>query len=420
MKFYFERRFLPLFVTQFFGAFNDNLFKNALVVIYVYNLSRGELVPIAAGVFILPFFLFSASAGVWADKSEKASFIRNIKLIEIIIMLLALALFLIDAPLLQLFVLLLMGIQSAIFGPVKYSMLPSVLSETELVPGNTYFNVATFLAILLGTIMGSLVVTEQGGPRLVGVILVVCAIIGWVAALFIPELKSKLKVKEDERGPEIRIFTAMFRECGKVFVVPYQRNLVIAVSWFWFIGASMLSQLPRLVSENLHANNEVYILFLCIFTIGVGIGGKICNMLFKVPGLWMFVPSLIMLTVGIVLFYFMTILLGSTAQTGEMLNIPGFMADISSWMLLGTLLLISVAAGMMVIPVFSMMQQSASPEERSTTIGVNNIVNALFMVVSAGVMIILDLVGFKIPEIMLIMGLFNIPFLIWWKLQSMK
>ena len=276
-----SKRFMPLFITQFLGALNDNIFKNALTILVLFRIAdqaggNGQiLVTIAAGIFILPFFLFFATAGQLADKHEKAGVIRVIKFCEIAIMALgAVGLFLGDVNFL-LGILFLMGIQSAFFGPVKYSILPDHLTENELVAGNALVETGTFLAILLGTIVGSILILRDNGTMIVSSLVIGLAFLGWISSLTIPRAAAPM--------PELRINLNIFSETWRIVrAASSQRDIflsILGISWTWLAGATFLTQLPAFSKDVIGANEQVVTLFLTIFSIGVGIGSLWCNKL---------------------------------------------------------------------------------------------------------------------------------------------
>src|SRR5882724_6563252 len=275
------RRFAPFFWTQLLGAFNDNLFKNALVILFAFDageaaLSTDTLINLAGGVFILPFFLFSATAGQLADKFEKSRVIRAVKLLEIGIMSLAAIGFWRRSAVVLLSGLFLMGLHSTLFGPVKYSILPQHLREEELVGGNALVEMATFVAILLGTLLGGVLVAVPGwGPALVSTSLVLLAIAGWAVSRAIPPAPAESPGLRVRWNPvtETRRTIAFVRENRTVFLS------VLGISWFWFYGALLLAQLPGLGHQVLGGDEHVVTLLLAVFSVGIGVGCLLCERL---------------------------------------------------------------------------------------------------------------------------------------------
>ena len=277
-----SKRFMPLFITQFCGAFNDNTFKNALTVMVGFQaaeklmLPLGQLIPLSMGLFILPFFLFSATAGQLADKYDKAMLIRRVKQVEILLMVFAGVGFILDSVILLFIVLFFMGVQSTVFGPLKYSILPQQLKESELVAGNGLIEMGTFLAILLGTIGGGLLIEIEGvGVWVVSLVVLGIAIAGWLSSRNIPEAPASdatLKVNWNFVTETMRVMSFALKN-RTVFIA------IIAISWFWFVGAVYLSQLLEFSKEVLHGTPMVYILLLTFFSIGIGIGSVACEKL---------------------------------------------------------------------------------------------------------------------------------------------
>ena len=271
------RRFLPFFLTQFLGAFNDNLYKNGLVIYIAFQTatmtqgSSNTLVNIAAGLFILPFFLFSPIAGQLADKYEKSLLIRHVKQLEILIMLFAAIAFYFQSPELLIAILFLMGTQSSLFGPVKYSLLPQALYREELVGGNAMVEFGTFLAILLGLISSVFIISF--GTSMLSLAVVFVAIIGYLASRSIPFLPPA--------APELKVSFNLPRQTLNILRDAHQNRTVfysiMGVSWFWFIGMTYITQLPNYVRYELGGNEQVYILLLAMFSIGIGAGSFLCE-----------------------------------------------------------------------------------------------------------------------------------------------
>ena len=277
------RRFLPLFITQALGAFNDNTFKNALFILVTYRLAdRAGLDPkmfvaIASGVFIAPFFLFSATAGKLADRTEKSKLIRWIKAAEILLMCLATIGFVLESIYWMLFVLFLMATQSAFFGPIKYSILPQHLKEDELVGGNALVGGATFLAILLGTLFGGLLILTEDGTLLVCASLIALAALGFASSCFIPSAEP--------HSPDLHLRANIFVETMDVMRFANARRdvflAILGISWFWFVGLVFLTQFPTFAKETLNASEQVANMFLAAFSVGIALGSLLCNRLLK-------------------------------------------------------------------------------------------------------------------------------------------
>ena len=402
-----QRRFGPFFCTQFLGAFNDNVFKNAVVILIAFSglsAARADLlVNLAAGIFILPYFLFSATAGQLADKFEKAALIRIIKAAEIAIMVLAAVGFALrDVPLL-LGVLFLLGTQATMFGPVKYSILPQHLRDTELVGGNGLVEMGTFVAILLGTIAGGLLVAMQPlGPLVVSAAVIVFAALGWLASRFIPRAPAD--------APELVLGYDPVRETRKLLRFARQDRIVfcaiLANSWFWFYGALFLAQFPGYARSVLGANEHVVTLMLTAFSVGIGIGSTLCDRLSHGRiELGLVLLGALGLTGFAVDLYLASPALG--VEPATLVGARSFLGAARSWRIVADLVLIGVFGGWFIVPLYALMQQRTRPAERSRVIAANNVLNALFMVAAAGMAIGLRAAGVGIVALLLLTGLLN-------------
>ncbi len=406
-----ERRFWPLFWTQFLGAFNDNLFKNALVILVAYRsmgllgVSSKSIVVACAGIFILPFFFFSATAGQLADHFPKWRLIRWVKLWEIGVMSLAGVGFAIDSLPLLLTVLFLMGMQSTFFGPAKYSILPELLDDHSLVGGNALVAMGTFLAILLGTITGGLVIA--GGDAWVsrlGLMVVAVAILGFGASLFVkrtPAANPNLEVKLSPVTPTIEILRVT-RRIHSVFLS------VLAVSWFWFLGASFLSLLPNFSKDVLGGGETVVTLCLATFCVGIGTGSMLCERFSRRHIELGLVP---LGSIGISLFALDLAFSGwrfTGPVDGSMLTVAEFLHRPGGVHVLVDLFMIAVFSGFYTVPLLTFIQHRSDASERSRVIAGNNILNALFMVVSSLLLVAMLAGGFSIPAIFLTLAVLNV------------
>lgn len=395
-----QRRFLPLFLTQFLGATNDSLFKQALFVLIVFRLadsSDGEaaiLVNIGAGLFILPFFLFSATGGQLADKVEKSLLIRAIKFNEIVCMGLAALGFYLGHTYFLLLVLFLMGAQSAFFGPVKYSILPNHLEHEELVSGNAYIEAGTFLAILIGTLAGNqLILTDQGG-LIVSVIILMLAILGFATSFFIP--------KAGPASPDLPINLNIFAETFATMRLGRTRRdihlSILGISWFWLFGATFLAQLSPFTKDYLHSNEQIIALFMVLFSVGIGIGSFLCNRLLRGEISARFVP---IGAIGMAVFsldlYFAS--RAGVPSAGALAGLSEFLQHGANWRISADLLLIAISGGVYVVPLYAILQTRSEEVTRSRTIAANNIMNALFMVAGAIAATAMLAFSFTIPEI---------------------
>ncbi|WP_185961190.1 acyl-[ACP]--phospholipid O-acyltransferase [Telmatospirillum sp. J64-1] len=403
-----KRRFLPLFVAQFLGAMNDNFFKNALVILVLFGLgdqaglSAPILVTAAAGLFILPFFLFSATAGQLADRMQKTKLVKLVKLAEIGIAVVA-AWGLLAADIwIMLAALFLLGVQSAFFGPLKYSILPEQLREDELISGNALVESGTFLAILIGTIGGGILVMLDSGPQIVSAILLVMAVAGFAASLFLPA--------GPPGNPQLVVHANILRETGRVIgLVRKRRDLflsVLGISWFWLMGATFLSQFPAFARDILRADQYAVTVMLTVFSVGIGLGSMLCGRVLKGEISARFVPFA---AIGITLFS-LDLYLGGVSAAGGEGELAGLGQFLSSWAnlrVLADLLLIAVCGGLYIVPLYAILQSHAEQDERARVIAANNIVNAAFMVVSALVTMALLGMGWQVTDIFLLVAAAN-------------
>ena len=403
------RRFLPLFITQFLGAFNDNVFKNALVILITYvvaeksGLNSQIMVTAAAGIFILPFFLFSATAGQLADKYEKAFLIRIIKFVEILLMIGATVGFYMESVWFLMTILFLMGTQSTFFGPIKYGILPEKIKEDELIGGNGLIEAGTFISILIGTLVGGLLILTENGVLLISGMVILIAVLGWVSSFYIP--------KGQPASPQLKVDFNFLRETW-VIVAHAKQNReiflsILGISWFWLVGATFLAQFPTYSKDIIGGNEELVTLFLSIFTIGVGIGSLLCNQLLKGEVEATFVPlAIIGVTVFTVDLYFASQYM-FTNGSDELIGAAEFLSHFSSWRILGDMFMISVSSGIYIVPLYAIIQSRSEPNYRSRIIASNNILNALFMVVSAIGTVAMLTLSFDVNQVFLAIALLN-------------
>lgn len=403
------RRFLPLFITQFLGAFNDNVFKNALVILITYvvaenaGLNAQIMVTAAAGIFILPFFLFSATAGQLADKYEKAYLIRIIKFVEILLMIGAAIGFYLGNVWFLMTILFLMGTQSTFFGPIKYGILPEKIEEDELIGGNGLIEAGTFISILIGTLVGGLLILADSGILMISGMVILIAILGFVSSFYIP--------KGQPASPQLKVDYNFVRETWEI--VSYARRnreiflSILGISWFWLVGATFLAQFPTYSKDIIGGNEQLVTLFLSVFTIGVGIGSLLCNQLLKGEVEATFVPlGIIGVTVFTVDLYFASQYTLPGAGE-EMIGAGAFLSHFSSWRILGDMFMISVSSGIYIVPLYAIIQVRSEPSYRSRIIASNNILNALFMVISAIGTVVMLTVGFNVTQVFLTIALLN-------------
>ncbi|CDT78160.1 MFS transporter [Vibrio coralliirubri] len=401
-----QKRFLPYFITQFLGAFNDNIFKNVLLLFVAFAsvdtlpISSNLFINLAAGLFILPFFLFSALAGVLADKYEKSWFIRKVKALEVVIMSLGAVGFIYESYGILLLLLFLMGTQSAFFGPVKYALLPQQLETKELVSGNALVETGTFLAILIGTLGAGIIASEEGAKLIAAVCIVSFAVLGYVSSCFIPQAPSNapdLKVKW-QPVKLTRATLAIAKKDRPTF------QALMSISWFWFLGAAYLTQFPNFTKLHLNGTESSVAFLLALFSVGIAIGSLACD---KLSNHRIEIGIVPMGSLGISIFGLLMAI-----------SIPESLPDFSSfhqfvtyselWSLFAYLLLLGISGGIFIVPLYSLMQLRAKPDERAQVIAGLNIYNSLFMVGSAVLGIVcLSVLELSIPQLFILLAVGN-------------
>ncbi|MDC0660951.1 MFS transporter [Marinobacter sp. SS21] len=401
-----QRRFLPFFLTQFSGAFNDNLYKNALLLLVTYSaggllgLSVDIVVNFAAFLFILPFFLFSAIAGQVADKYEKSLVIRRVKALEIVIMAMAAVGLWFGWYEVLLLLLFLMGTQSTFFGPVKYAILPQVLGDDELVGGNALVEMGTFVAILLGTLAAGLLMGAERPERIAALAVLAMAIAGYLIARRVPATPAgaaDLKVRLNPLQETWRLM-ALARENHSVLLS------IMAISWFWFLGAAYLTQFPNFAKTELAGDETVVTLLLAIFTIGIAVGSILCE---RLSGHRVELGIVPIGSLGLSLF-----------GLDIYLNMPAEPTPTDWWVILSDgdyrrialdLLGIGVFGGLFIVPLYAFVQHETPTDKRARIIAALNVFNALFMVVSALMgILMLGIIGLSIPEFFLVLSVMNL------------
>ena len=397
-----QRRFAPFFATQFLGALNDNIFRQGLIILVTFQgvlvagMNHSQLANVAGALFILPFFLLSATAGQLADKYEKSMLMRRIKLLEIGLMLVAAYAFLTQLYPLLLFVLFLMGCQSTLFGPVKYAYLPQQLMPEELIGGNALVEAGTFVAIIAGLIIGG--VTMQ---TLLGVCLVSVAIAGYLASRQIPTTRAvdpELKISLNAWKVTWRI-VGFAREDRTVFLS------ILGISWFWFFGSVITLQIPAYTMDTLNASATVTTSLLIAFAVGVGIGSLLCE---RMSGHRIELGLVPFGSIGLSLFAVDLYFAQSTAHTLAVSSISEFLARPGSWRVLIDLSLLGAFGGFYSVPLYALIQKRSRRKHLSRIIAANNIINSVFMVTASIMAIILLRLGLSIPELFLVLAVLNV------------
>lgn len=401
-----SKRFWPLFMTQFLGAMNDNVFKNALIILIAYQatsimgLRPEQMVALCGGLFILPFFLFSALAGELTEKYPMHLLIRYTKILEFSIMIIGAVGFCLNLISLLLLSLFLLGLQATFFGPVKYSILPELLTEEELVKGNAFVEMGTFLAILIGTILGGVLISTDQGPILLSIVTIVLALLGTFTAYQIKRITpvdSARKINLNILKSTVEI-VQISRKTKSVFIS------ILGISWFWFFGATLLSLFPVYVKTALYGNENAVTLLLAIFSIGVAIGSVICERLSHERLELGLVPFG---SIGLSLFVLDLGLAGPLAGVDTARTITELLQTEGIYRILFDLAGLSIMSGFFIVPLYTFIQTRSSRNERARVIASNNILNALFMVMSAGFLVVLYALGLTVTDIFIVLFALN-------------
>jgi 1-acyl-sn-glycerol-3-phosphate acyltransferase len=401
------RRFGPLFATQFLGAFNDNFFKNALVILIAFRaVSVGGLPPesmvaLSAAVFILPYFLFSATAGQLADKLDKSAMIRWTKNAEIGVMTLGAAGFALGSVPMLLFVLFLMGLQSTVFGPCKYGILPQLLDDDELVTGNALVELGTYLAILLGTLAGGLMVSVPQGEWVVAGGVLVIAAAGRGVSHFVPATDPQ-DASLQVRWEPIRPTWELIRLCRE------ERSIwlsILGISWFWLFGSAFLSLFPPYTKDVLGGTEGIATLFLALFSVGIGIGSMGCERLSRERLELGLVP---LGAFGMSVCTLSLFLIGTPWQVAEPMGVLQFASRPMGWLIAASLLGLAVSGGFLIVPLYTLVQQRAPDDVRARIIAGNNVVNAAFMVLGSLGLVVLQQLGLDPVAVFGVLALLNL------------
>lgn len=402
-----DKRFLPIFIVQFCGCLNDSIIKNALIILITFKIAESlsvapyMLVMLANVLFIAPFVLFASLAGQVADRYERSKIVKIIKSIEIGIILLS-AYGFYNTNLIILFVALtLMGIHSTFFGPIKYSVLPDQLKKEELLGANGYIEAGTFMSIMFGTMIGG---CYNFDGSLIIIFAIIVAFIGFAASFFMP--------LSGNTNPDIKINPNIVEESISIVKYAYSRNKVylaiLGISWFWFIGAAILAQIPLLTRETLGADESVATLFLAVFSIGVGVGSFLCNKILanNITTKYVFISA-----IGISFFcielYFATSVAEISYHPEHLKSLAEFLSRIHYWRILFDLFCLSAFGGFYVVPLFAVMQYFTSPAYRSRVVAANNLINSVFMAGSTAILSLLFYMKFSIPSVILIISILN-------------
>ena len=411
------RRFLPMFITQFFGALNDNVYKQALLLVITYGWINQQAADVstlnnlAALLFILPYFIFSATAGQIADKFERSQLIRGIKVLEIVIMLIGSAGFLLGNLWLLLLALFMMGTHSTFFGPIKYAILPEILKPNELMSGNALFQSGTSIAILIGMILGGAVISvSQGNLIWISLTVVIIAVLGYLSSRFI--------LKQQVSSPDLKIDWNFFRTSYQTLKYAKSLPLIFMIllgnSWYWFYGATYLTQIPQLTQQNLHASENVVSLLLTFFSVGIGVGSLLCR---RIGGSEVNIKMVPIGAIGLTLFaFYLALSLAFVPErTGAMMNVADmFNHGAIYYHVMLAVTLLGISGGFYIVPLYAMMQAYSPRSHRARVVAANNILNAVFMVSSAIFsIIILSVLKIDIKILFSITAVLSAGFTLW-------
>lgn len=403
-----DRRFLPIFLVQLFGCLNDSILKNALIILITYKISHELsssiyfLIMLANVIFILPFVVFASIAGQVADKYERSSIVKIIKFAELAIVLIAAYGFYHNNLLILFLSIGLMGTHSSFFGPIKYSVLPDHMKKYELLGANGFIEAGTFLSILFGTILGNL---YNFNAALIVALSIIIAIFGLVASFYMP--------KSNNSNSNIQINFNIIEETKSMIKYASSKNYIylaiLGISWFWFIGAAIMAQIPSLARNILGSDENVANLFLAVFSIGVGTGSALCNKILsnKVSTRYVFITSLGISIFGIDL-YLASNIASVNYEPETLRTVWQFLSKGSCWRILLDLFLLAAIGGLYVVPLFAVMQYFTAGPYRSRVIATNNLINAFFMAGSTILLSALYFIGLSIPLIILTISLLNL------------
>lgn len=416
-----KRTFLPFFLTQFFGAFNDNAFKLAMLTMISYHLTHTQAQSeyyqaLAGALFILPFFLFSATSGQLADKYDKALLIRLIKLCEVGLMIIGSLALSYGSIFWMMLTLTGMGIHSTFFGPIKYAILPDHLPKNDLLGATGLVEASTFIAILLGTTLGTLAIGFSVPMPYAAIFMTVfVALTGLFSSLFIPSAPSS--------SPDLKVDLHFWRATYKMLKQPMEHSGVLlatlVISWFWLLGAVLLTKLPDYTHYVLGANTTVFALFLALFSIGIALGSLIVNVLYQGKINLSIVPFA-MLGFSVFSFDLYWASPENTAQ-GALLTLHDFFTQFMHWRISFDLFMLAFSAGMFVVPLYTYLQVTSKPDARARTIAANNIYNALFMVIGSLMVMLALHFSASIPQIFLVPSILNVAaaFFVWLRLKRL-
>lgn len=410
-----RRRFLPIFLATFLGAFNDNLLRSGLVVLIAYSASKNIhlpvrpeiLVTICSALLVLPILLFSSISGPLADKYEKSRLVVYTKIAEVLIMLCVLYGFAVQNIYLLMFMLFVSGTHTTFYGPIKFSILPDHLRPGELLAANGFMAAGNYLAILGGLIAGGLLVELPG--NVIGSVAVIISVVGLVASLFVP--------KSSVATPDIQISLNIWKGTrGILKNACYEPNVlraILGLSWFLLVGSVYMSQFANYAQGVMRADNEVYILFLVVFSVGIAIGSMLCDTLLRGEITAKFTPYL---TLGTAIFTFLMVYTTPEPNHEGLMNISEFLSVPSHWPVLSCMLMVALCGGIYIVPLYAIVQSQSHMQYRSRIMAASNMCDSVFMTLAALVSAILLILGFGITDLFVILAMLNL-IVVWyaWK-----
>lgn len=384
-----RRRFLPIFVTQFLGAFNDNLFKTSMVLFATYQVYSDPKVEtqfnaLATGLFILPFFLLSAFSGQLADTRDKAKIVRIVKTAEVLIMAVGAAGLLLPSIPLMLVAVLAMGVHSTFFGPIKYAILPQHLRHEEVLGGTGLVEAGTYIAILAGTILAGFISPQQATIAVLAV-----AVLGWFSGRQVPPAPPV----HEEHTVDWHIVRASFTLVNATMHIPRLFLAICSISFFWTIGAVLVIAFPPLVKNDLTSNQQVASLFLAVFSVGVAIGSVAINRLLRGEVSARYAPGSVIAMAAFILLLYAVARSWTGDHPGQLYDIAEFVGHPSAVLLLVALLGVAVTGGMFVVPLYAFLTTTVDKDQTARTVAANNIVNSGSMVAGSLLAIGLSALG---------------------------
>jgi acyl-[acyl-carrier-protein]-phospholipid O-acyltransferase/long-chain-fatty-acid--[acyl-carrier-protein] ligase len=412
-----DARFFPYYCTQFLRVLNDNLFKNALVMIFTFKIGAdagydtATLLSLQAAIFILPFFLFSTLAGQLADKYNKSLIARRVKMLEIVLAAIGGGALIFNHVEILLAVLFGFGLLAAFFGPVKYSIIPDLIDRRDLLAGNSLVEAGTLLGVLLGTIAGGLIPSLPYGEYFAAALVLAVAVIGYWSSTRMPDLPPYT--------PHLKISYSILADTWRLIAAtkkyPAVWRAILCISWFWFIGAAYVTYLPTLAKEELGANQEVVTVFYVLFSIGIAIGSILCHRVLRgAISIRLVAVSAAALSLASLHFWWGS---HNFPMPAELIGIRAFLGYWQGWALMFDMLALAIAGGMYIVPLYTVLQHKSPDDSRARMIAANNILNAIFMVATAALSLWLIQMAIPVSAVLGVYGIVNLGVAAWVKLR---